>query len=283
MKKTILLSAIIAVLFSSCGYESKEFKALKATNDSILAVQEEQIAEMNEYMALIQDIDNGFSAIKQSQDMLSFSSANEGQANESMRTRLTNDLNSINQILADNKSKIEELDRKVQNGAFQSKELRASVKRLTATLEEKNQELVALTAVLAKKDMTIDSLVIESQSFQRKTADLEVEKASNLQQIAKQDADLNRVYYKLATRKQIKESNIDIDKMKSNIRNGLFTAVDKRELDAIEISSKRASIETKHPASSYELRRKADKTYTLIIKNQNDFWSMSKYLLVRID
>ncbi|MBP6370387.1 MAG: hypothetical protein KA298_05910 [Paludibacteraceae bacterium] len=63
MKKLLLASAILAILFSSCGYESKEFKALKAKNDSILAVQEQQIAEMNEYMALVQEIDNGFSAI----------------------------------------------------------------------------------------------------------------------------------------------------------------------------------------------------------------------------
>ena len=283
MKKLLLASAIFAILFSSCGYESKEFKALKAKNDSILAVQEQQIAEMNEYMALVQEIDNGFSAIKQSQDMLSISSSYEGQPNESLRTRFTNDLNTINQILADNKSKIADLEKKVESGKFQSSELRRTVNRLTETLNQKNQELEALSAVLAKKDITIDSLVVETQTLLRKTADLEMEKNVNLQEIAKQDADLNRVYYKLATRKEIKDSNIDIDKMKSTIRNGMFTAADKRELDAGEINSKRARVLTKHPVSSYELRQKADKTYTLIIKNHTDFWSMSKYLLVRID
>lgn len=283
MKKLLLASAILAILFSSCGYESKEFKALKAKNDSILAVQEQQIAEMNEYMALVQEIDNGFSAIKQSQDMLSISSSYEGQPNESLRTRFTNDLNTINQILADNKSKIADLEQKVESGKFQSSELRRTVNRLTETLNQKNQELEALSAVLAKKDITIDSLVVETQALLRKTADLEMEKNVNLQEIAKQDADLNRVYYKLATRKEIKDSNIDVDKMKSTIRNGMFTAADKRELDAVEINSKRARVLTKHPVSSYELRRKADKTYTLIIKNHTDFWSMSKYLLVRID
>lgn len=283
MKKLLLTSAILAILFSSCGYESKEFKALKAKNDSILAVQEQQIAEMNEYMALVQEIDNGFSAIKQSQDMLSISSSYEGQPNESLRTRFTNDLNTINQILADNKSKIADLEKKVESGKFQSSELRRTVNRLTETLNQKNQELEALSAVLAKKDITIDSLVVETQALLRKTADLEMEKNVNLQEIAKQDADLNRVYYKLATRKEIKDSNIDIDKMKSTIRNGMFTAADKRELDAVEINSKRARVLTKHPVSSYELRQKADKTYTLIIKNHTDFWSMSKYLLVRID
>jgi hypothetical protein len=175
------------------------------------------------------------------------------------------------------------LEQKLQSGKFQSAELRRSVNRLTETLNQKNQELEALSAVLAKKDITIDSLVVETQTLIRKTADLEMEKSLNLQEIAKQDADLNRVFYKLATRKEIKESNIDVDKMKSNIRNGLFTSADKRELDAIEINSKRARVLTKHPVNSYELRQKADKTYTLIIKNQQDFWSMSKYLLVRID
>ncbi len=283
MKKIVLFSFVLSILFVSCGYESKEFKALKATNDSILAVQEQQIAEMNEYMALIQEIDNGFAAIKQSQDIMSLSSSYEGQANESLRTRFTNDLNTINQLLIDNKMKIEDLEKKVESGRFQSAELRRTVNRLTETLNQKNQELESLNVLLSKKNITIDSLVVETKTLQRKTADLEMEKLSQQQEIAKQDADLNRVFYKLATRKEIRESNIDVDKMKTNIRNGLFTSADKRELDAIDINSKRARVLTKHPVNSYELRQKADKTYTLIIKNHNDFWSMSKYLLVRID
>ena len=283
MKKIVLFSFVLSILFVSCGYESKEFKALKATNDSILAVQEQQIAEMNEYMALIQEIDNGFAAIKQSQDIMSLSSSYEGQANESLRTRFTNDLNTINQLLIDNKMKIEDLEKKVESGRFQSAELRRTVNRLTETLNQKNQELESLNVLLSKKNITIDSLVVETKTLQRKTADLEMEKLSQQREIAKQDADLNRVFYKLATRKEIRESNIDVDKMKTNIRNGLFTSADKRELDAIDINSKRARVLTKHPVNSYELRQKADKTYTLIIKNHNDFWSMSKYLLVRID
>ena len=79
MKKLFLLSMIAGLMLSACGYESKEYKALKKQNDSILAVQQQQIAEMNEYIATIQDIDNGFASIKQSQDYISLNASAEGQ------------------------------------------------------------------------------------------------------------------------------------------------------------------------------------------------------------
>ena len=119
MKKVFLLSMIAGLMLSACGYESKEYKALKKQNDSILAVQQQQIAEMNEYIATIQDIDNGFASIKQSQDYISLNASAEGQPTQTVRTRLTNDVQIINQILADNKTKIEELENNLFNIAIE--------------------------------------------------------------------------------------------------------------------------------------------------------------------
>ena len=56
-----------------------------------------------------------------------------------------------------------------------------------------------------------------------------------------------------------------------------------RQFDSLPIDSKKAKILTKHPANFYELRLGADKKYTLIIKNQTDFWAVSKYLLIQKD
>ncbi len=283
MKKVFLLSMIAGLMLSACGYESKEYKALKKQNDSILAVQQQQIAEMNEYIATIQDIDNGFASIKQSQDYISLNASAEGQPTQTVRTRLTNDVQIINQILADNKTKIDELEKKIQSGKFQSTELRKTVKRLTETLNQKNKELQDMEKVLAGKDIKIDSLTTETQNLNRRTVDLESKNAQKEKEIADQDALIHKAYYKIATTKEIKESNIDVKKMKTNFRTSLFTAVDVRQFDSLPIDSKKAKILTKHPANSYELRLGADKKYTLIIKNQTDFWAVSKYLLIQKD
>ena len=80
----------------------------------------------------------------------------KGNLLKTVRTCLTNDVQIINQILADNKTKIDELEKKIQSGKIQSTELRKTVKRLTETLNQKNKELQDMEKVLAK-DIKFDS------------------------------------------------------------------------------------------------------------------------------
>lgn len=47
-------------------------------NDSIMAVQERQSAELDEYLSIIQDVDSGFEAIRQSQNYMTVTSSTEG-------------------------------------------------------------------------------------------------------------------------------------------------------------------------------------------------------------
>ena len=46
--------------------------------------------------------------------------------------------------------------------------------------------------------------------------------------------------------------------------------------------AKKAKLLTTHPAASYELTKGADKNLTLKINDPEAFWSISKYLVVRV-
>ena len=98
---------------------------------------------------------------------------------------------------------------------------------------------------------------------------------------------LNTGYYIVADKKTLKAKGIAEGGVFSKKRlstDGFstegFTEVDIRELTEIKINDKSPKILSSHPADSYELVQNADKTSTLVIKDQAAFWSNSKFLVV---
>ena len=61
-----------------------------------------------------------------------------------------------------------------------------------------------------------------------------------------------------------------------------FVKVDIRTTTKIPLYSKKARILTSHPDKSYELKDE-NGNKTLYIKDYKQFWSISKYLVVRTD
>ena len=61
-----------------------------------------------------------------------------------------------------------------------------------------------------------------------------------------------------------------------------FTKVDITEMKELPLSAKKAKIITTHPAGSYKLEgeNKVDK---LVILNPDEFWSVSKYLVIVVE
>lgn len=283
MKKIAFLCLSLLLALSSCNYETKAYKALKHQNDSIQAVQARQMADLDNYLSLIQEVDSGFDLIREQQNYVNMSYNAEGTPNDDMRRRMAENFTMIRNIMDENKSKIEDLEQKLSASGMQSAQLRKTIQRLNETLEQKSQEMTQLRQELEQRDFKIDSLLMENEMMQQSNADLTAQGESQRQQIQDQDVQLHRAYYWMATRKEIKNNNVDAKKMTTSFRTSLFTAVDIREFDRLDTHSKSAKILTKHPMGSYTLEKGSDKTYSIIILNSEDFWSVSKYLLVQID
>lgn len=286
MKRVIFILPAMLILLASCDQIAKRtdaYKQMKYSKDSIQAIQERTVAEMDEYLSIIQDVDSGFEAIRQSENYLSLTSYNDGMPSEQIKQRMADNMYMINSILADNKAKIAELEQKLKNSNIQSTQLKRNIERLTAELAEKSAEIESLRAELNQKDIKIDSLVLENQMLEEQAVQFAAEMERQSQALQEQDKALNNVYYLLANKKTLKENNIDAKNMSSAFRTSLFTTADKRELQAIQTKSKSAKVITKHPATSYTLEKDENREYVLVIKNPTDFWSTSKYLIVKVD
>ncbi|MCQ2351699.1 MAG: hypothetical protein MJ003_07005 [Paludibacteraceae bacterium] len=286
MKRNLILLGAIMIALCSCNKLAEQTSAYKQVayeRDSIKAAQEKTIAELDDYISIIQDVDSGFAQIRESENYINIKAGTDGMPSNEVKQRMADNFYTINTILAENKAKIEELEKKVQNGNIQSAQLKKSIAKLTAQLEQKSAEIEELQQTLTRKNIQIDSLMVENRLMEEQARLLADEMERQSRTIEEQDKDLHRGYFMLADKKTLRDNNIDAKKMSSSFRSSLFTAIDIRDVEMIPTHSKSAKIITKHPATSYVLERDENRQYVLVIKNATDFWSVSKYLIIKVD
>lgn len=281
MKKLTILSVLaLAFAFTSCDFETQAFKDMRYQRDSIQHLQQTQLDELLGYMDIVQDVDSSFEAIRESQNMLSMVSYEEGK--QGVKQRVQENIYMISNLLAENNAKIAELEERLNESDLKNTKFQKTINRLKKDLKAKNAEIAKLYKDLESKNFKIDSLLVENQIVGQRAAELTALSEAQLAQLTAQDAALHTAYFFMGTRKELKANDINVKDKDSGYRTSLFTPIDIRTFDRLATDSKSAKILTKHPEGSYELVRDAEKKYTLIIKNPENFWNASKYLIIQI-
>ena len=281
MKKLTILSVLaLAFAFTSCDFETQAFKDMRYQRDSIQYLQQTQLDELLGYMDIVQEVDSSFEAIRESQNMLSMVSYEEGK--QGVKQRVQENIYMISNLLAENNAKIAELEERLNESDLKNTKFQKTINRLKKDLKAKNAEIAKLYKDLESKNFKIDSLLVENQIVGQRAAELTALSEAQLAQLTAQDAALHTAYFFMGTRKELKANDINVKDKDSGYRTSLFTPIDIRTFDRLATDSKSAKILTKHPEGSYELVRDAEKKYTLIIKNPENFWNASKYLIIQI-
>jgi hypothetical protein len=106
-----------------------------------------------------------------------------------------------------------------------------------------------------------------------------------------QEKEMRTKYVYAATSKELKERNImtkeggflgigATKKLSSDFDTSVFQAIDMQETHRIPVSSKKASLLTRHPEGSYVFNEDGKETESLEITDPERFWEHSKYLVV---
>ncbi len=281
MKKLIFLFIATAAFFASCTDGPKKSDLITA-NDSLRNVIASRDAALDEMISAINVVEEGFKAISEAQGRINLDAATTEQSKVSS---LQKSIKFISETLQRNKQRIAELEEKLLNSQSLSKQLRSMVEKLKSELQEKNKQIAALQQELSQKNIHIDELDKSVQELNTNVNELSATKAANEKTISEQDAALNAVWYAIGTKRELKEQKI-LDGKKvlreAGANMSYFTKADKRNLSTVETHSKSAKILTTHPEGSYKLERNSEKKYVLTIVNADDFWSVSKYLIIQV-
>lgn len=291
MKKIILLFAAVALLCAaSCSTKKEKEENAKdpsaATIDSLRQALAQTQNESSDMIETLSQIQEGFDKINEAEGIVNVESR---QGESGNRQRILDNMAVIQNKLRLNRELIANLQQQLrtsnQSDARTKAKLEAMVENFNKQLEEKNQEIEALRAELAQKDIKIAEQGEQIDALSSNVSDLAQKNEEKARTVAEQDKELNTAYYVFGTKRELREQRIlqKGDVLKGNDFNkDYFTRIDLRVTKTIKLYSKSAKLMTNHPAGSYSLDKDAQGQYTLRITNPQAFWSVSKYLVITV-
>ncbi len=274
MKKVVLsMTALMMLFMVSCQGYKDQIARLQFQNDSIAQVNAGMASDFEELLQMMDEIETSFLQVEKTE-------AGLAQADGE---RLKAGIAQIIELLKDNQTKIADLEAKVKSSNSKIYRLNQTIKRLKAENEEKAAMITKLQADLAQRDAKIKELDASIAALNSKVNALSAENKDQQDQLAAQDKEKHTVYYTFSNRKDLKAKGILIKgrALQGEVNNSYFTQADLRNLTSIPVDAKKAYLLTSHPAGSYTFVKEGKRIVSLSITNPTEFWSVSKYLVVR--
>lgn len=279
---------VISICFVSLAlllYGCKEYKApvanrpTVAKDDSLQQIISQRDTQINNMMATMNEIQEGFNEISEAENRVNLIQDDERADKAS---QIKEDIEFIADRMQQNRELIKKLQGQLRDSDFKSQELKKVIANMLRQLDEKDQQLQQLRAELDAKNIHIAELDETISNLNNNVTELKSESDEKSQIINNQETQLNTAWYVFGTRPELKDQRILMgDKvLQQNFNKNYFTKIDIRVTREIKLYSKSARLLTSHPAGSYELTRDNNKMYTLAITNPQLFWSTSKYLVV---
>ena len=281
--KRIMIAALCLMALTACTQKKSNpaEEALMQQRDSLTRVIEQKDNEIDDMMATMNDIQDGFRAINEAEERVTIAKNGEGATSAE---RIRENMEFIREQMQQNRELISKLRNQLRLSSVKADQLRRTLDNLTQQLEEKDSQLRLLQAELEAKDLQIGELNQQVNTLSSNVSHLEAESTQKTQTINVQDKQLNTAWFVYGTKKELKEQRIieDGKVLRSNFNRDYFTKIDIRIDKEIRLYSRSARILTAHPQSSYTLLQDANKQYILRITNPQQFWSTSKYLVVLV-
>lgn len=280
--KRLLLVVGCAALLASCGNKAQN-QALKAQNDSLSVALAEREAELDGILGAFNEVQEGFRLINEAENRVDLQSGAIENASASQRVK--EDIRFISEKLKSNREQIAKLEEQLKNSRYNSAQLKKTLDNLKAELETRQQQIATLQSELAAKNIRISELDDAVAGLTKNVDDLSAENAAKSATVASQDKALNTAWFVFGTKSELKDQKIlqkgDVLK-NADFNKDYFTQIDIRTDKEIKLYSKRAELLTTHPVGSYEWVKDAKGQLELKITNPNEFWSVSRYLVIQV-
>lgn len=281
MKKILMIFAVAGCLVACDGGNGGK-DSVESEKDSLRSVIEQKDNEINDLMGTFNEIQQGFDLINEAEGRVNMLKGNAERNN--MAENIRENMEFIQQTLAENKRRIAELENKLNSSSINSSKLKEAVNRLMGQLKEKDEEIELLRSELAEKNVMIAALDSTVNVLKDENAEIRRDRDVSDEIARNQDVQLNTAWYVFGTSKELKEQGIlqKGEVLKGEYNKNYFTKIDIRKVNVIPLESRYAELLTNHPANSYSLLKDSKGEYTLRITDAAKFWSVSKYLVVRV-
>lgn len=288
MKKILTLCLAGALLFTGCSNKEKEEQLRQAQAVAEASREElaDAVSDRDQLLSLVTEISSSMDQIKQLENILSVNGATE---TPNQREQIRTDIASIQETLAQRRHQLEDLEKKLSRSNLNNSKLQQTITSLRKQIDNQSSEIAQLRTNLDQAKTTIGKLDAAIDSLNTTVTNITADRDSTDKQNTELTNELNTCYYAIGTKDELKENGIiesgflrKTKIMEGDFDKSFFTKADKRTLINIDLNSKKAEVLTKQPSNSYSIVD-VDGHKALQITNPALFWSISNYLVIKID
>jgi predicted nucleic acid-binding Zn-ribbon protein len=287
MKKIIYLIALLPLAIGCGGNKQAGEITLE---DSLQAVTSGQKVRIHDQDSSLQLFIEGYNAIQDNLDLIKEKEKIVSQVSKDAETRKSKE----EQIVADIQSIYDALNQNKERLAKLQGKLNKTNKKNEAEKLEMQKFIDRLTSQLTAKEGEIADLKAQLEQLNVEMTNLKTTYNETVQESAVKTEKLNTAYYAFGTAKELIKNGVlakdggfiglgKTEKIKADFNKSYFTKIDVSTTTSIPLSGKKAKIITTHPAGSYKIQGTNKKVESISITNAEDFWSVSKYLVIVID
>jgi chromosome segregation ATPase len=249
--------------------------------------------ELTEYFALVSDIEHNIQEIKEREQLIAIDKEQNQPEDQASKKQLVEDLKVINKMMADNKTKMEELNKKLQGSYYQTGKFKKMVAQLEERVTEQESQINTLNTrvdELVAKNETLNVQVDSLENINTNSKEIIAENEATIQNM---DEQLHTAYYTSGTSQELMENQIinkeggfiglgKVEQLSASLDKSKLNSLDIREVDNFPINSKKLELVTKHPEGSYEivLNEEAKQVDKLVILDPDKFWESSRILVM---
>lgn len=281
------ISILFAFFFLLSCKEITEAPSSSTKLDSMMLIQKEDEESINQFIAAFNEIERNLDsvAVKQNIIFLNSEKANR-EIKLSQKSRIIDEIKSINQLMDENVSKIEDLKNKLDKTNKKNNHLNETIIILKNRLLQKNQELILLNERINYLDLEVAQLKTIIDTLM----DLNRSKTNTINDNIR---NMHMAYYVIGKSKELQEAKLidkkggllgigKTEKLNNNFDKNKFTRIDYTKFSSIPVNGE-IKIITAHPSDSYIFDKDTkhkDLVKNILITNPEKFWSASKYLVI---
>ncbi len=291
MKKIVTALFSISLLISCSDVEQKNSE-IEIRNNEIERLNNEKITleqNLSERDKTIEQLLVTFNQIQQNldeitnrkQDVLT-NKSNEELTSAERESLIQEDFQTIADLLYENKQSIASLKKTLQKNNINIEQLETLIDELQEKVDVKDKEIELLSTQLGEVNQEYVAVF-----------DAYLEKSEQLEQAI--DA-LNTAYYCYGTYDELIKNEVitkeggfvgigKVKKLREDFNKDYFEPINIKYTQEIKIYAKsKVEFLTTHPKDSYELKQNNEnKSFTIKINNADEFWKISKYLVVIVN
>lgn len=285
MKKVLVSVLVVAAVLSACTdkkTQQEQQELAEATRAELVAA----VNDRDQLIELVSQISADMEQIKELENILSVPGVSE---TPNKREQIHSDIVAIQQTLMQRRQKLAELESKLAKSSQSNSNLKKTITSLRAQIDSQTVEIENLRASLGVANERIETLDSAVDSLNTTVNTVVAQLDSTVQENEALANELNLCYFAIGTKSELKDRKIietgflrKTKLMKGDFDKDFFTVGDKRNLTTIELHSNKAEVLTNQPAGSYIIED-ADGQKVLRITNPVAFWSLSNYLVIKID